>query len=136
MSQWTHVAATIRFDALRLPGMPDQRPILGNTCSFDSPQEDWEKCDVPCGSEGSVKHLIYEEPGPSLAAYVAIIWGDLRDYSNVEEIKKYLERIIEGRMVRQGVAQIEVEFGLVHTLVVENGEWRDIYTVGANGEEE
>lgn len=110
MSTWTHVAATIRFDALRLPGMPNQKPDLGKSCDFESESADWDACTVPCGSEGSLQTQLWENPHPThMAAYTAMIWGDLRDYADVEEVIGYLDRITEGRMVRQGVAEIEVE---------------------------
>lgn len=111
MSQWTHVAATIRFDDLRFPGMPDQTPDLGKTCRFDDELEDWDACTVPCGSEGSLQHHLWVNPERNaVTAFVATIWGDLRDYSDVGEITTYLNRVCAGRMIRQGVAQIEVEY--------------------------
>jgi hypothetical protein len=114
MSQWTHVAATIRFDALRLPGIAVGRMTLadlGRTVQYDQPVTAWDACDVPCGSEGSLQTSLYEDPDTSnMAAYVATIWGDLRSYEDVEAIRAYLNRICRGRMVRQGVAIVNVEF--------------------------
>jgi hypothetical protein len=111
MSTWTHVAATIRFDALRLPGMPNQKPDLGKTCDFDSPAADWDVCSVPCGSEGSLQIHLWENPHPThIAAFTATIWGDLRDYDSVDEVVEYLNRITDDRMVRQGVAEIAIEY--------------------------
>lgn len=110
MSQWTHMAATIRFDALRMAGMP--APNLGNTCTYESDQNAWDLCNVPCGSEGSLQYHVWENPSPNdLAAYTAMIWGDLRDYGDVEEITEYLNQVTDGHMIRQGVAEIEVEGG-------------------------
>lgn len=110
MSIWTHVAATIRFDAIRLTGFPSLRPNLGNTCTFESSPKEWDACDVPCGSEGSLQYHILENPRKEeLAAYVVTIWGDLRSYDNVEEIIGYLNRITTGTIVRQGCCVIEVE---------------------------
>lgn len=126
MSQWTHVVAAIRFDALRMIGLPDQKPNLGKTCSFESGSAAWDACDVPCGSEGSLQHSLWENPDRNdLPAYVATIWGDLRDYSNVQEIIDYLNRVTAGKMVRQGVASIDVEY---QPLIVahhdrDKGEW-------------
>lgn len=109
MSQWTHVAATIRIDALRFAGMG--APDLGKTCSFDSDDAAWDECDVPCGSEGSLQTHLWTNPSDhDLAAYTAMIWGDLRDYSSVDEVLAYLNRICAGQMVRQGVAEIGVEY--------------------------
>lgn len=109
MSQWTHVAATIRFDALRFAGMG--APDLGKSCDFESDQGAWDVCDVPCGSEGSLQTHLWTNPKDhDLAAYTATIWGDLRDYSSVDEVLDYLDRICAGQMVRQGVAEIAVEY--------------------------
>jgi hypothetical protein len=112
MSIWTHVAAAIRFDAMRT--LPDARarmhPVLGNTVSFTDDEQAWLKCDVPCGTEGSLQHTLWENPHlSSLSAYTATIFGDLRDYNNVGEIVEYLRRCTQDRFVRQGVAVIEVE---------------------------
>lgn len=108
MSQWTHVAAVIRYDKLRLT--ENDAPVLGNACFFDSPEEDWKKCDIPCGSEGSLHTLLWVNPNEShLASYTATIFGDLRDYDNVAEIVTYLNRITKGNFIRQGCATIDVE---------------------------
>ena len=108
MSQWTHVAATIRFDALRLTDMPDQTPDLGTPVTWED--GNFDSCNMPCGSEGSLQHMLWTNPMTNaLAAYTAAIWGDLRDYSDVDEIKAYLARITDGQSlgVRQGVAEID-----------------------------
>lgn len=111
MSQWTHVAACIRFDALRLPGMPDFSPKLGNTCSFSDDQVKWDLCDIPCGSEGSLQYHVWENPDAhAIAAYTVMIWGDLRDYENVDEIVSYLGRVTRDKIIRQGVVTINVEY--------------------------
>lgn len=75
MSIWTHVVAAIRFDGISDMFPP---PNLGNTADYDSPQSDWDKCDVPCGSEGSLKTLLWTNPSNSMARWTATIFGDLR----------------------------------------------------------
>lgn len=108
MSQWTHVAGVIRFDDLM---NTSGRPDLGNTCNFDSSEEAWDRCSVPCGSEGSLQHSMWINPEPNhLAAYVCTFWGDLRDYSNEQEIVDYFKRITKGRLIRQGCFLIDVEY--------------------------
>lgn len=111
MSIWTHVAVTIRFDALRISDHFSMTvDDLGQTCTFDSDRDAWDQCNVPCGSEGSLQTHLWVNPQMNcMAAYTAAIHGDLRDYQDVEEIKAYLNRICKGRLVRQGVANIEVE---------------------------
>ena len=107
MSVWTHVAATIRFDDIQ--GMQGE-PQLGIIAKYGDPQDIWDKCDIPCGSEGSLEYTIWVNPDKScIAAYTAMIWGDLRDYDNADEVIEYLNRICKGRMIRQGIAEIQVE---------------------------
>jgi len=106
MSQWTHVNAAIRFDGL--PGISKQ-PNLGTTVDYKDAQEIWEACDVPCGSEGSLKFKV-TVVGEGLVWVNAHIWGDLRDYDNEQEIILYLERICKGQHVRSGIAEIGIEY--------------------------
>ena len=109
MSTWTHVAAVIRIDCLRLSGLPGNNIDLGFPVKFGDPPERWKQCTVPCGSEGSLEHFVHENPHKNdTAAYVVTIWGDLRDYDNVDEIIKYLNRVTSDQMIRQGTAEIRV----------------------------
>ena len=113
MSQWTHVAGSIRFDALRGFGLPGQNPAdwIGPTNLWE---EDNEDSTIPAGSEGSLNYTVAENPEQSsLAAYSVDIFGDLRDFGreDVGEIEQWLAKITEGKMVRQGVIQVEVESG-------------------------
>lgn len=106
MSQWTHVNCSIRFDGI--PGLTPP-PTLGKTVGFDDDEKEWVECDVPCGSEGSLKHELSEGHPGSATRFVASIYGDLRDYRDVSEITAYLKRIVTGQAVRSGVAEIDVE---------------------------
>ena len=109
----------IRFDALRLPGMPFSRlehikTLLGDSCSFDDPPEIWDQCNVPAGSEGSIQFFYYENPHkPSAAAFAVGIIGDLRDFGSdqVPRIKEWFERVIntDSPMVRNAILRIDVE---------------------------
>lgn len=122
MSIWTHVAAVIRFDGLQLFG--DTPPELGNGCAYHDPKEKWDRCDIPTGSEGSLQtHLWVNPEKNNLAAYTATIWGDLRDYTDVKEVIDYLKRITKDKMVRNGVATIEVEGEQAVILHYINNEW-------------
>src|SRR6266436_878596 len=124
MSMWTHVAIVIRFDGSQPQGDEELtigqhlKPDLGKKFILDRDDdltyEDFiaaeNACTVPKGSEGSLYTNLWVNPDPShMAAYTATIWGDLRDYDDVDEIIAYLNRITEGKWVRQGVATIEVE---------------------------
>lgn len=67
--------------------------------------------DVPEGSEGALDYYTWINPEKSnAAAYTSMIWGDLRDYDSVDEVLAYLNRVTSGKIVRQGVAEIEVEY--------------------------
>ncbi len=107
MSVWTHVNASIRFDGLSSLGS-STKPDLGHTCDFDSPEKIWDKCNVPCGSEGSLEYKLWQV-GDGMVWYNAMIWGDLRSYDDIQEILDYLTRIIQGQMIRSGVAAIQCE---------------------------
>ncbi len=119
MSQWTHVSAIIRFDGIK-GTTPD--PILGHMVSFDDPTEAWDTCDVPCGSEGSLQYILSDiregivrftsDIGEGIVRFTAAIWGDLRDYgdeNDVAEIESYLTRIVDGHIIRSGIAEIRVD---------------------------
>lgn len=109
MSQWTHINASIRFDGII--GFGTAEPDLGITCSYEDEEEQWNKCDVPCGSEGSMQYMVWKNPSQSSLAFRTVVfWGDLRSYSNVEEILTYFNRITEGQMIRSGILEIDVEF--------------------------
>jgi hypothetical protein len=116
MSLWTHVSGAIRFDGVVIRGnneimLKGLRKTLGNTCNFDSPKEDWDKCNVPCGSEGSLQYEIYEYH-TGLPWAIVPIWGDLRDFGSeeqVRQIKDWFYRVCKDwGLVRQGILQIQV----------------------------
>jgi len=99
MSIWTHVAAVIRVDALRLAGFPKGRDLLTALAK-----------DLPCGSEGPLEYTIRVNPEHHhLAAYVVTIFGDLRNYGSAQPVIDWLQEVTRGQMVRQGLAEISVE---------------------------
>lgn len=114
MSIWTHINGSIRVDGVVMRGdssrmLEGLKVILGNICSFDDKRDKWNKCTVPCGSEGSLQYHIHEY-GTGLAWAVVVIYGDLRDYSNVKEISTWFESVCIGwPMIRQAILEIEVE---------------------------
>jgi hypothetical protein len=119
MSQWTQVCGCIRYDALRMVGLPystlnEIKTLVGNTVSFKDPPEKWDKCNVPCGSEGSIQFVFWSNPsGSSLAAFTVGVFGDLRDFGteDVPKIREWFERVTsgEGVMVRNAILEISVE---------------------------
>jgi hypothetical protein len=112
MSQWTHLAGIIRLDSLgasivrAYPGGKLNKikeavtKALGNTCNFESPEETWDKCDVPMGSEGSLQYNVFpnsDRDNCSLSWGYAVIWGDLRDFGldDVPKIHEWFQNSIE-----------------------------------------
>lgn len=132
MSQWTHVAGAIRFDAIRLDGLPEKTPNLGSMCSYDDPPEVWDKCTVPKGSEGSLQWKLEADPDESnMAAYVVTIWGDLRDYDSSDKIIEWIQNhTAKQQMVRQGVIEIRVEGKPIEVWVCANYDGRKWTLVG------
>ena len=113
MSRWTHVTGAIRFDGVahvptyRQTGLATLKSILGKTVTYDSPKEDWLKCSVPCGSKGSIQYHIHEYD-TGLPWVIVAIWGDLRDYDNIQAIADWFSKIChEHPLVRQGVLEIQ-----------------------------
>ena len=114
MSTWTHITGCIRID-----GIPQIQPeiatkegvteILGSTCNFDSPEKDWDKCDAPCGSEGSLQYEVIKA-GDGLVLWTVAVWGDLRDYDNISEIKEWFNKVTNGSglAIRDAVLSIDL----------------------------
>ena len=122
MSVWTHVVASIRIDAFRIfddsPNVDTLKSIIGNPCTIN----DWNPdTTIPMGSEGSLEYTIYENPNKShICAFVVTIFGDLRDYDNVDAIYDWLyslcKKIENNEMsIRNSAAQIECENGVIRT---------------------
>ena len=119
MSQWTHVNGAIRFDALRIEGMPFStlgaiKELCGNTASFEDSEEAWDKCNVPQGSEGSIQFAYWASPDlHSIAAFGVHVFGDLRDFGtdDVPSLRKWFERVTQtkGVMICSAIMEIAVE---------------------------
>ena len=121
MSQWTHVSASIRFDGIMGIGLPTELD-LGVICTF----EDWNETDMPCGSEGGIEYTVIKNKDEnSMAAMVVVFYGDLRDYEDSKEILSYFEKITNGRMIRSGILEIEIEYQekLVYSFDSEESKW-------------
>ena len=120
MSVWTHVAGIIRVDGLRIDNNaePDWDKIIGREMNWEDPHEIWAdhhedpEAFMPCGSEGSLKKVIWENPNKSsLASYTVSIFGDLRGYSDLAEIKKWFTKVCSELWVRNAVITAECELG-------------------------
>jgi hypothetical protein len=135
MSIWTHVNGCIRIDGIpQIDGRHEHwyRDVLGNTVSYDDPDDAWEKCNVPKGSEGSLHyHLV--QAGGGLVLWTVPVWGDLRDFdkSQVHEIKEWFERVVarSDLTIRDAVLTIHTEGQNSITLVSEEDEQGNITVV-------
>ncbi|KKN24347.1 hypothetical protein LCGC14_0895740 [marine sediment metagenome] len=144
MSQWTHVNGAIRFDALRIEGMPFNtlesiKEFCGNTASWGDSEEIWDKCNVPCGSEGSIEFSFWQNPkGNHAGAFAVHIIGDLRNFGsdNVQKIRDWFDRVTttKGVMIRSAIMEIAVEYSEPIILRYEDkecsNEWYNNGTVG------
>jgi hypothetical protein len=116
MSQWTHVAGCIRIDHFIGDLNPDVfrndiKKSFGNTCDFYDNRSVWDCCNVPCGSEGSIQYDMSEISDDSLEWGLIYIWGDLRDYTDYQEIYRWIKKSCEPFIVRQCAVEVECEFG-------------------------
>lgn len=111
MSQWTHVNGSIRYDAgYRNPKKEELKKLIGIMANYGD-ADSFEKCNMPCGSEGSIEYNIYENENLNdLAAFVVSIWGDLRDYNNSKEIEEWFHKITKDQFIRSAILEIDVEY--------------------------
>lgn len=110
MSQWTHVAGTIRIDTIDHEGVGDRiKNVLGRTWEYgDDVNPDTEY--APSGSEGSIQYMIAENPDEdSMTAFIITFYGDLRHYDNDEHIIAWFEKACDAFHIRQAVITIDVE---------------------------
>ena len=111
MSQWTHVCATFRIDALdRVLSNDTIESVIGKPIGFCEFVEEGVKY-LPKGSEGSLKYELIENPDKgTVAAYVLVVYGDLRDYDNIDEIELWFRKgACSFSLLRQAVCTVEVE---------------------------
>lgn len=131
MSIWTHIVGAIRVNGL--PGLHAPNPSLGKTCTFDSESWEWDACDVPKGSEGSLQIEFYPVVESHMNRGQFLIWGDLRDFDTddlpglIHWMNGIPETLKKQKLsVRDAVIQIEVEGTAtisVFTFGVESGKW-------------
>lgn len=106
MSFWTHVNGSLRVDSLT----GDMRNLF-RTVGFWGKDEEWEACNVPCGSEGSLDISIWYNPQPNDASrYTINFFGDLRGFEEDEqpEIIEWLDNLIKDNnmIIRGGIVTI------------------------------
>jgi len=92
MSTWTHVVGAIRVEGLyTVPNRPSEAvKILGKL--FDSPDSDMS---LPDGSEGSLQWDFLQNDDRATEIGVILIWGDLRDYTDVLKIREWFSNVLE-----------------------------------------
>jgi hypothetical protein len=121
MSVWTHVAGIIRADGININDnapQPDWDKIVGKEVLWASGTDVWEEYEnhperfMPCGSEGSLKKVIWTNPNKhSMAAYTISVFGDLRDYGDLDAIAKWFEDTCKQLWIRNAVLTVECELG-------------------------
>lgn len=119
MSIWTHVAAIIRIDSIKGFDIGPQskeelEKVLGPVAEFDGTDEEWNACTLPCGSEGSLQYVIWEnEDEHCVSAFTVSVFGDLRNYDETESIEKWFNEFCGkfSGLIRQAVCLAEVEYG-------------------------
>jgi len=123
MSQWTHINGSIRVDCVRgLQPIPNFKELF-KTCDWADDEDIWDACNVPKGSEGSVKVNIWENPEENhVAAYTVQVFGDLRDFGTPDypEVKKWFEDIClnKGLEIRNAVLEVDIEYGNTYILSI------------------
>ena len=117
MSTWTHVAGVVRVDAIRM-GMATEvnwDDIFGKECLWEADPEVWKDTDehpekyMPCGSEGTLQKTVWTNPEKSsMAAYTVGIFGDLRDWYDIDVIVEWFKKIVrsEDLWVRSAVITV------------------------------
>ena len=122
MSQWTLVAGIIRIDSLdcevknvTVKDFKEKlKNIFGETCNWNSSDKKIKACTVPKGSEGSLQYKINKTGSDGSISWGEIsIYGDLRNYEDVEEIFNWVKKCCSHNnlfWIRQCSVQIEVEY--------------------------
>lgn len=121
MSIWTHVAAIVRVDGIRMFDNqvgPDWDAIFGKECLFSASRDKWDDAMehpekyLPMGSEGSLRKIVWTDTNLSqVAAYTVSIFGDLRDYDSPESIVEWFKKIINSDTIDVRQACITVTNG-------------------------
>ena len=128
MSIWTHVNAVFRLDSMFPIQDEEIEKIFGKKVAFDDLSKHYKKQGktktLPMGSEGSLEMSIWHNPDAyCIPSTTVSIFGDLRDYDDVEGLKTWFDSACgsippsKGYWIRQAVIQINVE-GAGETVVL------------------
>lgn len=123
MSNWTHVAAVVRIDSLRLyDDEPNFADHFGHEVKWEDDMSVWDDAErnpekyLPMGSEGSLQMSVWINPNRShLDAYTVTIFGDLRDHDSPDSIIQWFRRKCENIMVRNATIEVANELNGVKT---------------------
>jgi len=118
MSYWTHVNGSLRIDCphpvknLDFTRFDTHIKNLFKVVHAHGSKEEWEACNIPYGSEGSLDVNIWINPELNyVARYTINFFGDLRDfedYQHIEIVNWINELIIKNRLdVRAGIMTID-----------------------------
>lgn len=111
MSVWTHINGNIRVDGIGgLTDEPDFGEILGKVTNYYD--EETVETILPEGSEGSLDYNVWKNPRKhDVFTYSVSIFGDLRDYEDVDYIERWFDEVCKKLWIRQASLQVEVEWG-------------------------
>ncbi len=121
MSNWTHVAAVARIDAIPFidGDVPNFEKVFGKTLLWESPIEVWDEADehperfMPLGSEGSLQMTVWENPDKCCAdQYVVTIFGDLRGHERPQDVVDWFKEKLKiiGNKVRNATITATSEY--------------------------
>ena len=115
MSVWTHVAGIVRLDCLRAMYKTEMIPkaiqeYFGKELRWDDDHDAWkeqyehEDRFLPCGSEGSLRMSIWENPNEShVSAYTVSIFGDLRDFDDAKSIIDWFKKKLNEELMSESI---------------------------------
>ena len=131
MSYWTHVNSSIRIDN---PYFVEDKEFkntdelirnLFKTVDFNGTKKQWEECNVPCGSEGSLQASIWINKNKNhCGRYAVNLFGDLRDFEELQhkDIVDWINNLIidNSLSIRDGVMTINEKVYRYNELLDEN----------------
>lgn len=83
MSNWTHFVGAIRIRDVEIEKISSIAKLF-RTCEFGDSEDNWKRCNVPCGSEGSIQVELINSDGKYVFGeheWNIVIFGSLRNYS-------------------------------------------------------
>ena len=107
MSIWTHVNASFRIDSIGKISDKYIYDIFGKPLTYeDLTNHKYNKDEkyLPMGSEGSLNINIWKNPDENAIASTTVsIFGDLRDYIDIDSIEKWFYDCCDSFIIRQAI---------------------------------